>query len=423
MAFLPMTAMLRVCPLPAEEHSTPLQCVSPTTIQCREDGHTVETTCHHIFWSVDPKQVPCSLPHSTQEHLHHKVCAAGVQAAGEGSNVACVVFGQRHSGKTYSLFGHMDGIAPKLCGDLLPHLSTHYHSCTYSLALSVVHREIALDLLEPIGLNAQAWRDRADSQDVTTMPAKSFTDIETLSLLLDRGMSNYAVLCQADPLLEAMAHVCLHLKCTQQGKSVSVTCLEVADQQDLPVEPTYKKSYSAFHCMLNGEKPPDSCLTHLLKKIIGGNCETTYLATVSPSHVNRKATVATLKLLQRASTIRNHPKPVGWVKQDPSPRKLHLQNDPAALLSRLRTLASKATPEARQELSVGLGAFQELIDSTVAEAAPQLAKQRKPKRMTSPPLGSRQASSLRSGSPLIAPNSPPALKPFLRRRSPPMLRV
>ncbi|KAM9006921.1 kinesin-like protein KIF14 isoform 2-T2 [Ara ararauna] len=298
------------------------------------------------FWSFDK----CHPNFASQATIYRTLGVPLLERAFEGYNACLFAYGQTGSGKSYTMMGfdQDQGIIPRLCEDLFTQMAqTDKQQVLYHLEMSFfeVYNEKIRDLLvfkaesgqkkEPLrvrehpvlgpyveGLTVnvvssysdiQNWLELGNKQRATAATAmndKSSRSHSVFTLVMTQTKVEFVNEEQCDRRLTshinlidlAGSECCLTAQTTgerlKEGVSINKSLL------------TLGKVISALSKQSrNGKKTfipyRESILTWLLKESLGGNSQTTMIATVSPAASSTEETLSTLRYANQACSIIN----------------------------------------------------------------------------------------------------------------------
>ncbi|NXD73150.1 KIF14 protein, partial [Eolophus roseicapillus] len=300
------------------------------------------------FWSFDK----CHPNFASQATIYRTLAVPLLKRAFEGYNACLFAYGQTGSGKSYTMMGFDEdrGIIPRLCEDLFTQIAQmdKQQVVLYHLEMSFfeVYNEKIHDLLvfkaeseqkkEPLrvrehpvlgpyveGLTVlvshpdfyrlQSWLELGNKQRATAATAmndKSSRSHSVFTLVMTQTKVEFVDEEQCDRRLTshinlidlAGSECCLTAQTSgerlKEGVSINKSLL------------TLGKVISALSKQSrNGKKTfipyRESVLTWLLKESLGGNSQTTMIATVSPAASSTEETLSTLRYAKQACSIIN----------------------------------------------------------------------------------------------------------------------
>uniref|UniRef100_A0A8B9FN45 Kinesin-like protein KIF14 n=1 Tax=Amazona collaria TaxID=241587 RepID=A0A8B9FN45_9PSIT len=302
------------------------------------------------FWSFDK----CHPNFASQGTIYRTLAVPLLKRAFEGYNACLFAYGQTGSGKSYTMMGFDkdQGIIPRLCEDLFSQIAqTDKQQVLYHLEMSFfeVYNEKIHDLLvfkaesgqkkEPLRVREhpvlgpyvevncpkmilvshcyfyllQSWLELGNKQRATAATAmndKSSRSHSVFTLVMTQTKVEFVDEEQCDRRLTshinlidlAGSECCLTAQTTgerlKEGVSINKSLL------------TLGKVISALSKQSqNGKKTfipyRESVLTWLLKESLGGNSQTTMIATVSPAASSTEETLSTLRYAKQACSIIN----------------------------------------------------------------------------------------------------------------------
>eukprot|EP00746_Dinoflagellata_sp_MGD_P126900 gnl/MRDRNA2_/MRDRNA2_61617_c0_seq1.p1 gnl/MRDRNA2_/MRDRNA2_61617_c0~~gnl/MRDRNA2_/MRDRNA2_61617_c0_seq1.p1 ORF type:complete len:815 (+),score=122.89 gnl/MRDRNA2_/MRDRNA2_61617_c0_seq1:96-2540(+) len=293
---------------------------------------------------------------STQEEVFEKSCQTVLQGVLNGYNGTIFCYGQTATGKTWTMEGtHVGegrGIIPRAFESLYSHMANmpDYINCQVHASMVEIYLERICDLLV---------EDR-DPEDVTSLPVvehpvrglcvqgasephiSSITELQDLFL---RGTQNRMVGCTKMNEKSSRSHSIfqVHIQATNtltnSSINASLNLVDLAGSEKikrtqasgLTLDEAKKINLSLYtlgtviNCLSSGKKGHvpyrDSKLTRMLQESLGGNANTAFIVTVSPSKLNRQETLTTLRFGKRAKSVKNAPE----ANRDMSMQELQLE--------------------------------------------------------------------------------------------------
>ncbi|NXC09304.1 KIF14 protein, partial [Orthonyx spaldingii] len=298
------------------------------------------------FWSFDKNHSNFA----SQAMIYKTLAVPLLERAFEGYNACLFAYGQTGSGKSYTMmgFGEDQGIIPRLCEDLFNQVAQKdKEQVLYHLEMSFfeVYNEKIHDLLvfkaengqkkqqlrvreHPVlgpyveGLTVNVVRSYSDIQSwlelgnkqrataATVMNDKSSRSHSVFTLVLTQTKVEFVNEEQCDRRLTshinlvdlAGSECCTKAQTTgerlKEGVSINKSLLTLGRV----ISALSKQSQ-------NGKKTfipyRESVLTWLLKESLGGNSQTTMIATVSPAASSTEETLSTLRYAKQACSIIN----------------------------------------------------------------------------------------------------------------------
>ncbi|XP_011822976.1 PREDICTED: kinesin-like protein KIF13A [Mandrillus leucophaeus] len=342
----------------------------------------------YCFWSMDESN---TTKYAGQEVVFKCLGEGILEKAFQGYNACIFAYGQTGSGKSFSMMGHAEqlGLIPRLCCALFKRISLEQNeSQTFKVEVSYmeIYNEKVRDLLDPKGFS----------------PNPPQNDIESL---MSEGNKSRTVAATNMNEESSRSHAVFNIIITQtlydlqsgnSGEKVSkVSLVDLAgserEYQKLSVFPPYTvkvgiisscpkaeeslllvmdKSMSSPKCIFtslttlglvissladqaagkgkNKFVPyRDSVLTWLLKDNLGGNSQTSMIATISPAADNYEETLSTLRYADRAKRIVNH----AVVNEDPNAKVIReLREEVEKLREQLSQAEAMKAPELKEKL-------------------------------------------------------------------------
>ncbi|XP_071421684.1 kinesin-like protein KIF14 isoform X2 [Pithys albifrons albifrons] len=297
------------------------------------------------FWSFDK----CHPNFASQAVIYQTLAVPLLERAFEGYNACLFAYGQTGSGKSYTMMGFDEdrGIIPRLCEDLFNQIAQmDKEQILYHLEMSFfeIYNEKIHDLLvfktengqkkqlrvreHPVlgpyveGLTVNVVRSYSDIQSwlelgnkqrataATVMNDKSSRSHSVFTLVMTQTKVEFVNKEQCDRRLTshinlvdlAGSECCAKAQTTgerlKEGVSINKSLLTLGR-----VISALSKQFQ------NGKKTfipyRESVLTWLLKESLGGNSQTTMIATVSPAGSSTEETLSTLRYAKQACSIIN----------------------------------------------------------------------------------------------------------------------
>ncbi|NWR15410.1 KIF14 protein, partial [Emberiza fucata] len=320
---------------------------SETTVQNPSTNQVYSFSYDFSFWSFDKTH-----PNFASQAMIYKTLALPLlERAFEGYNACLFAYGQTGSGKSYTMMGFDEdrGIIPRLCEDLFNQIAQmDKEQVLYHLEMSFfeVYNEKIHDLLvfkaengqkkqqlrvreHPVlgpyveGLTGlfscpdfsllQSWLELGNKQRATAatvMNDKSSRSHSVFTLVMTQTKVEFVNEEQCDRRLTshinlidlAGSECCTKAQTTgerlKEGASINKSLLTLGRV----ISALSKQSQ-------NGKKTfipyRESVLTWLLKESLGGNSQTTMIATVSPAASSTEETLSTLRYAKQACSIIN----------------------------------------------------------------------------------------------------------------------
>ncbi|NWT52124.1 KIF14 protein, partial [Erythrocercus mccallii] len=319
---------------------------SETIVQNPSTNQVYSFSYDFSFWSFDKGH-----PNFASQAMIYKTLALPLlEKAFEGYNACLFAYGQTGSGKSYTMMGFDEdrGIIPRLCEDLFNQIAQmDEEQALYHLEMSFfeVYNEKIHDLLvfkaengqkkqqlrvreHPVlgpyveGLTVNVVRSYSDIQSwlelgnkqrataATVMNDKSSRSHSVFTLVMTQTKAEFVNEEQCDRSLTshinlidlAGSECCTKAQTTgerlKEGVSINKSLLTLGRV----ISALSKQSQ-------NGKKTfipyRESVLTWLLKESLGGNSQTTMIATVSPAASSTEETLSTLRYAKQACSIIN----------------------------------------------------------------------------------------------------------------------
>ncbi|NWR28225.1 KIF14 protein, partial [Tachuris rubrigastra] len=320
---------------------------SETTVQNPSTKQVYSFSYDFSFWSFDK----CHPNFASQAVIYQALAVPLLERAFEGYNACLFAYGQTGSGKSYTMMGFDEdrGIIPRLCEDLFNQIAQmDKEQILYHLEMSFfeIYNEKIHDLLvfkaengqkkqqlrvreHPVlgpyveGLTVwashpnfcllQSWLELGNKQRATAatvMNDKSSRSHSVFTLVMTQTKVEFMNEEQCDRRLTshinlidlAGSECCAKAQTTgerlKEGVSINKSLLTLGR-----VISALSKQFQ------NGKKTfvpyRESVLTWLLKESLGGNSQTTMIATVSPAASSTEETLSTLRYAKQACSIIN----------------------------------------------------------------------------------------------------------------------
>ncbi|NXN02467.1 KIF14 protein, partial [Sylvia borin] len=319
---------------------------SETTVQNSSTNQVYSFNYDFSFWSFDKGD-----PNFASQAMIYKTLALPLlERAFEGYNACLFAYGQTGSGKSYTMMGFDEdrGIIPRLCEDLFNQIAQmDKEQVLYHLEMSFfeVYNEKIHDLLvfkaengqkkqqlrvreHPVlgpyveGLTVNVVRSYSDIQSwlelgnkqrataATVMNDKSSRSHSVFTLVMTQTKVEFVNEEQCDRRLTshinlidlAGSECCTKAQTTgerlKEGVSINKSLLTLGRVISALSKQSQdgKKTFIPYR---------ESVLTWLLKESLGGNSQTTMIATVSPAASSTEETLSTLRYAKQACSIIN----------------------------------------------------------------------------------------------------------------------
>ncbi|NXQ59767.1 KIF14 protein, partial [Anthoscopus minutus] len=297
------------------------------------------------FWSFD-KDHPSF---ASQAMIYKSLALPLLERAFEGYNACLFAYGQTGSGKSYTMMGFDEdrGIIPRLCEDLFNQIAqTDKEQVLYHLEMSFfeVYNEKIHDLLVFKAENGQKKQLRVREHPVlgpyveglTVNVVRSYSDIQSwlelgnkqrataATVMNDKSSRSHSVftLVMTQTKVESVNEEHCDRRLTSHINLIDLAGSECCTKAQTTGE-RLKEGVSINKSLLtlgrvisalskqsqNGKKTfipyRESVLTWLLKESLGGNSQTTMIATVSPAASSMEETLSTLRYAKQACSIIN----------------------------------------------------------------------------------------------------------------------
>ncbi|NXO20245.1 KIF14 protein, partial [Cisticola juncidis] len=318
---------------------------SETTVQNPSTNQVYSFSYDFSFWSFD-KGHPSF---ASQAVIYKTVALPLLERAFEGYNACLFAYGQTGSGKSYTMMGFDEdrGIIPRLCEDLFNQIAQmDKEQALYHLEMSFfeVYNEKIHDLLVFRAENGQKKQLRVREHPVlgpyveglTVNVVRSYSDIQSwlelgnkqrataATVMNDKSSRSHSVftLVMTQTKVEFVNEEQCDRRLTSHINLIDLAGSECCTKAQTTGE-RLKEGVSINKSLLtlgrvisalskqseNGKKTfipyRESVLTWLLKESLGGNSQTTMIATVSPAASSTEETLSTLRYAKQACSIIN----------------------------------------------------------------------------------------------------------------------
>uniref|UniRef100_A0A8D2D5X1 Kinesin family member 13A n=1 Tax=Sciurus vulgaris TaxID=55149 RepID=A0A8D2D5X1_SCIVU len=338
----------------------------------------------YCFWSMDESNTS---KYAGQEVVFKCLGEGILEKAFQGYNACIFAYGQTGSGKSFSMMGHAEqlGLIPRLCCALFKRISLEQNeSHTFKVEVSYmeIYNEKVRDLLDPKG-SRQSLKVREHKvlgpyvDGLSQLAVTSFEDIESL---MSEGNKSRTVAATNMNEESSRSHAVFNIVITQtlydlqsgnSGEKVSkVSLVDLAGSERvsktgaagerLKEGSNINKSLTTLGLVISSLADQaagkgknkfvpyrDSVLTWLLKDNLGGNSQTSMIATISPAADNYEETLSTLRYADRAKRIVNH----AVVNEDPNAKVIReLREEVEKLREQLSQAEAMKAPELKEKL-------------------------------------------------------------------------
>uniref|UniRef100_A0A8I3PVP6 Kinesin family member 13A n=1 Tax=Canis lupus familiaris TaxID=9615 RepID=A0A8I3PVP6_CANLF len=293
----------------------------------------------YCFWSMDESN---TTKYAGQEVVFKCLGEGILEKAFQGYNACIFAYGQTGSGKSFSMMGSAEqlGLIPRLCCALFKRISLEQNeSQTFKVEVSYmeIYNEKVRDLLDPKG-NRQSLKVREHkvlgpyvdglSQLAVTSFENSGEKVSKVSLVDLAGSERVSKTGAAGERLKEGSNI---------NKSLTTLGLVISSLADQAAGKG-KNKFVPYR---------DSVLTWLLKDNLGGNSQTSMIATISPAADNYEETLSTLRYADRAKRIVNH----AIVNEDPNAKVIReLREEVEKLKGQLSQAEAMKAPELKEKL-------------------------------------------------------------------------
>ncbi|XP_072460032.1 kinesin-like protein KIF13A isoform X4 [Notamacropus eugenii] len=338
----------------------------------------------YCFWSMDESN---TTKYAGQEVVFKCLGEGILEKAFQGYNACIFAYGQTGSGKSFSMMGNAEqlGLIPRLCCALFQRISLEQNeSQIFKVEVSYmeIYNEKVRDLLDPKG-SRQSLKVREHKvlgpyvDGLSQLAVTSFEDIESL---MSEGNKSRTVAATNMNEESSRSHAVFNIIVTQtlydlqsgnSGEKVSkVSLVDLAGSERvsktgaagerLKEGSNINKSLTTLGLVISSLADQaagkgknkfvpyrDSVLTWLLKDNLGGNSQTSMIATISPAADNYEETLSTLRYADRAKRIVNH----AVVNEDPNARVIReLREEVEKLKEQLSQAEAMKAPELKEKL-------------------------------------------------------------------------
>uniref|UniRef100_A0A452UQP9 Kinesin family member 13A n=1 Tax=Ursus maritimus TaxID=29073 RepID=A0A452UQP9_URSMA len=328
---------------------------------CQEEPFSSFIVFYFLFWFLGQEVV-------------FKCLGEGIlEKAFQGYNACIFAYGQTGSGKSFSMMGSAEqlGLIPRLCCALFKRISLEQNeSQTFKVEVSYmeIYNEKVRDLLDPKG-NRQSLKVREHKvlgpyvDGLSQLAVTSFEDIESL---MSEGNKSRTVAATNMNEESSRSHAVFNIIITQtlydlqSGNSGEKVSKVRAAGERLKEGSNINKSLTTLGLVISSLADQaagkgknkfvpyrDSVLTWLLKDNLGGNSQTSMIATISPAADNYEETLSTLRYADRAKRIVNH----AIVNEDPNAKVIReLREEVEKLKEQLSQAEAMKAPELKEKL-------------------------------------------------------------------------
>jgi len=331
-------------------------------------------------------------PDSTQTEVYEKSNKPLVKKAVQGYNACCFAYGATGAGKTFTMTGNLEhaGVIPLTLVDLFELIKDDDEmDFKVSMQYVEIYNEKIKDLLNPSDANLDVREVPSKGTFVAGATDKIVSTPDEMMTLIHEGNLYRTTEATKVNEVSSRSHAVLQVSVrakpryqsdapTKVGKlsMIDLAGSERADKTDnvgarLVEGQNINRSLLALGNCINAlaDKTKkvahvpyrDSKLTRLLKDSLGGNCLTTMITNVSPSHDQFDETLNSLKYANRAKNI----KPRGGL-----PIVVNEQRD-APLLSELQKLQRELVAITQREGHEWVEPHEAIAAAVAAEAAAQ----------------------------------------------------
>ncbi|TMW56599.1 hypothetical protein Poli38472_006609 [Pythium oligandrum] len=318
---------------------------------------------------------------STQAEVYGATAKPLVEAALQGYNCTCFVYGQTGTGKTFSMEGvpgdaEYAGIIPRVMNDIFDGIENMQAELEFIVRVSYIeiYLEKIRDLLEPSQNNLNVRESKERGVWIAGATEVCCASSEEMMAVMRLGGANRVISSTRMNNDSSRSHSVFIITIEQRNVSTGSTksgklfLVDLAGSekvgkthakgQTLKEAQHINKSLSALGGVMNAltsGQPNvhvpyrDSKLTRLLQDSLGGNSETTLLVCGSCSSYNAEETLSTLRFGSRAKSIKNKPK-VNEERTVAEYKQLLQEKEQAilSLLAQLKKLSDTSAPDTAQ---------------------------------------------------------------------------
>uniref|UniRef100_A0A2K5ZTQ4 Kinesin family member 13A n=1 Tax=Mandrillus leucophaeus TaxID=9568 RepID=A0A2K5ZTQ4_MANLE len=266
----------------------------------------------YCFWSMDESN---TTKYAGQEVVFKCLGEGILEKAFQGYNACIFAYGQTGSGKSFSMMGHAEqlGLIPRLCCALFKRISLEQNeSQTFKVEVSYmeIYNEKDIESLMSEG-------NKSRTVAATNMNEESSRSHAVFNIIITQTLYD--------------------LQSGNSGEKVSkVSLVDLAGSERAAGKG--KNKFVPYR---------DSVLTWLLKDNLGGNSQTSMIATISPAADNYEETLSTLRYADRAKRIVNH----AVVNEDPNAKVIReLREEVEKLREQLSQAEAMKAPELKEKL-------------------------------------------------------------------------
>lgn len=278
-------------------------------------------------------------PRASQREVYAATARPLVDAALQGYNCTCFVYGQTGTGKTFSMEGvpgddEFAGIIPRVMADVFDGIDHMQAELEFIVRVSYVeiYLEKIRDLLNPAANNLNVRESRERGVWVAGAKEVCCASADEMMAVMRLGGANRVISSTRMNSDSSRSHSVFIITIEQRNSATGATksgklfLVDLAGSekvgktqakgQTLKEAQHINKSLSALGGVMNaltsGQANThvpyrDSKLTRLLQDSLGGNSQTTLLVCASSSSYNADETVSTLRFGARAKNIKNKP--------------------------------------------------------------------------------------------------------------------
>lgn len=286
---------------------------------------------------------------ATQQEVYEVTAKPAIMSVLEGYNSTVFAYGQTGTGKTYTMEGFTysssdmnRGIIQRSIEEIFNYIEQFSNSNTKFMVRAgyiQIYNEMISDLLKSEKTNLQIREDKKKGVYVEGQSEWAVRTPSDIYALLKRGASSRATSFTMMNDVSSRSHAVFRITVEQmtivENSKSQVTQIKVgklnlvdlagserirvtgAKGKQLEESKNINKSLSALGNVIYALTDTkgrthipyrDSKLTRLLEDSLGGNCKTTMMAMISPSHVSFNESLSTLHFARRAKNIKNKPK-------------------------------------------------------------------------------------------------------------------
>ncbi|XP_028405762.1 kinesin-II 85 kDa subunit-like [Dendronephthya gigantea] len=251
-----------------------------------------------------------------------------------GINSTLVIYGQKYSGKEFTFAGGHDdvGIVPMICKELFRLIDESASNIQFFTTVSYaeVYQDILHDLLNPSGQDLKVSKNAQLGVFVDGLSELVCVNGEDMQELFEQGNRVNKILSnqeQNNDFRRGSLVFSIDIqkkdlsKPDHQGLKAKLTIVNLADSDHFPESLEKHQDSSSIEKSINSLTNvistisesnranqvvyDQSKLTSLLQESFGGNCQTFFIAAVSPADADFHETLSTLQIASKVRNIQN----------------------------------------------------------------------------------------------------------------------